>query len=87
VQEDSLKSHSGLLTQDQTRHLRIDERADSDEKITKEASGHLDPELSFHHNATLGILGSIAGLLGVILNSEQEKREKKKEHRNRGFSR
>jgi hypothetical protein len=36
VQEDSLKSHSGLLTQDQTRNIRIDERADSYEKITKE---------------------------------------------------
>jgi len=28
-----------------------------------------------------------ADLLDVILNSEQEKREKKKEHWNRGFSR
>jgi hypothetical protein len=77
----------GIIDPSQTRNLRIDERANSYEKITKEASGHLDSELSFRHSAAPGILGGIVGLLGVILNSEQEKGKRKKNTGNRGFSR
>ena len=78
----------GIIDPSQRRNLRIDERASGNEKFTKEASGNLDAELSFHHSTTAGILGSIAGLLGGSMSDRQEKPAKKKEEkRKRGMSR
>jgi len=74
----------GIIDPSQTRHLRIDERAADHEKITKEASGHLDHHISDLRNSPLSVLGGLADLLDVqVGNSPKEKEDKK---RKRGMS-
>jgi hypothetical protein len=78
----------GIIDKDQTRNIRIDERADSYEKITKETSGHLDHYISDHRHTPLSLLRGLAGLLDSVKNNEQVKRVKKKdEHKRRRMSR
>jgi hypothetical protein len=78
----------GIIDPRQTRNLRIDERADSYEKITKETSGHLDHYISDHRHTPLSLLRGLAGLLDSVKNNEQVKRVKKKdEHKRRRMSR
>jgi len=78
----------GIIDPSQRGNLRFDERANSNEKFTKETSGNLDAELSFRHSATPGILGSIAGLLGGQVSNEPERPVKKtEEKRKRGIPR
>jgi hypothetical protein len=77
----------GIIDKDQTRNLRIDERATRNEKITKETSGHLDHHISDHRNSASSILGGLASLLDGTINNEPEKREKNKEEKKkRGLS-
>jgi hypothetical protein len=78
----------GIIDPSQRRNLRIDERANSNEKFTKATSENLDTEFSFRHSAAPGILGGIAGLLGGNVSNEQERPVKKTdEKRKRGISR
>jgi hypothetical protein len=70
----------GIIDPNQTRHLRIDERAAGHEKITKEASTHLDHNLSYDRNTSLSLLGGLAGLLGASVDQNQENNNKKREH-------
>jgi hypothetical protein len=78
----------GIIDPSQTRNLRIDERAAGHEKITKEASGHLDHHISDHRNTSNSILGGLASLLDFVANDKQEKGKKKKDERKRrGLSR
>ena len=68
----------GIIDPSQTRNLRIDERAAGHEKITKEASSHLDHHLSYDRHSPLSILGGMADLLDVqVTNSADQKNDKK----------
>jgi hypothetical protein len=64
---------------------RLDERAEGHEKITKEASGHLDHHISDHRNSAFSILGGLADLLDVQVNDVPGK--KRNRERKRGMGR
>jgi hypothetical protein len=64
----------GIIDPSQRRNLRIDERAEGHEKITKETSGHLDHHISDRSHSAVSLLGGIASLLDGVAESDNNKR-------------
>lgn len=79
------ESPFGFIDKNQARHLRLDERATGHEKITKEASGHLDHHISDHQHTSRSFLGGLADLLDVQVNDVPGK--KRNRERKRGIGR
>jgi hypothetical protein len=69
----------GIIDPSQTRHLRIDERAADHEKITKEASAHLDHHISDNRHTSISILGGLTSLLDSVGQKEPQRRKKRKD--------
>jgi len=70
----------GIINSSQKRKLRIDEGTNSNEKITKEASTHLDYNLSYGRNTSLSLLGGLADVLDASVDQNQDNNKQKREY-------
>jgi len=68
----------GITDPSQTRNLRVDGSAEGNEKITKEASGHLDHHISGRCNSPLSVLGGLVDLLGGVVERDKKPKQKKR---------
>ena len=68
----------GIIDPSQRGNLRIDERAEGNEKITKGASGDLDHYISNRSHSAVSFLGGIAGLFDGVVNHDQKNEKKKR---------
>jgi hypothetical protein len=63
----------GFDNPNQGGKCRLDRTTESNEKVAKEASGHLDHYVSDYRHTTLSIFGGLVGLFDGALNDEQDK--------------
>jgi hypothetical protein len=75
----------GFIDKNQARNLRLDQRTESHERITKEDPDHLDHHISHHQHTSRSFLGGLADLLDVQVNNVPGK--KRNRERKRGIGR